>query len=492
MTPGPDQLLRVGVGLGFKRARLQYVYSILRGKDLETGEFDAERRDRQFETLKLAQIRTLNLQYWHDFFKAINQAGYRGGRLITSENNLLYTYTLYLLGRTEYGLEEHALRHLIARWFFMSSLTGRYTGSPESAMEFDLANLREVRSAEEFAQVLGRICDAALPSDFWSVSLPNELATSAPRSPSLFAYYASLVLLDARVLFSKQRVVDLLDPSVHSPRSAVERHHLFPKNHLRSLGITAIRDTNQIANYALVEWGDNAAIADKNPSEYWLSLKEHVSSNELGRMCYWHALPDGWENMGYSDFLVSRRELMAKVIADAYAGLSRPSAEEASELRTLPLAQLIGSGESISVEFKSTLRTNLHTHQPDPRIEFSCLRTIAGFMNSRGGTLVIGVADDGTSIGMEEDGFPSEDKMALHLVNLIRERIGPTYMMYLHPRFDDYQNSRVLVLECTPAKVPVFLRDGQVERFFVRTGPSTTELTASQTQQFIKQRFGNG
>ena len=63
IEPGPDQLLRVGVGLGFKRARLQYVYSLLRGKDLETEKFSDERRKEQFEVLQKAQERVLNLQY---------------------------------------------------------------------------------------------------------------------------------------------------------------------------------------------------------------------------------------------------------------------------------------------------------------------------------------------------------------------------------------------------------------------------------------------
>ncbi len=489
IQPSPDQLLRVSVGLGFKRARLQYVYSILRGKDLETGEFDTSRRDRQFEVLRGAQTRALNLQHWHDFFKAITEAGYRGGRLISSENNLLYTYTLYLIGRTEYRVDEHTLRHVIARWFFMASLTGRYTGSPESAMEFDLANLREVRTAADFVRVLGRTCDASLPSDFWSVTLPNELATSAPRSPSLFAYYASLALLDAQVLCSKQRVVDLLDPSVHSPRAAVERHHLFPKNYLRTLGVTATRDTNQIANYALVEWGDNADISDKKPTHYWPTLRERIASGALLQMCYWHALPDGWEDMEYSVFLSRRRELIAKVIADAYTRLSQGAQDDRADLAQLPLAQLVAAGESLSVEFKSTLRTNLHTRQADPRMELTCLRTIAGFLNSRGGTLIIGVADDGSPVGIEEDGFPNEDRMALHLVSLLKERIGPTHVMYVHPRFDDYQESRVLVVQCDAARNPAFVRDGQVERFFVRTGPSTTELSASQTQQYLRERF---
>ncbi|WP_419653069.1 hypothetical protein [Thiolapillus sp.] len=172
--PDPDQLLRVSVGLGFKRARLNYVYSILRGKDLETGMFSTERRDAQFEVLKQAQARALNLQHWQDFLKVILAAGYRSGKLISSQNNLLFAYILYLMGRTEYGVEEYRLRRLIARWFFMSAITGRYTGSPESQMEFDLARFRGLEGTDQFAAVLTEICDSTLTSDFWNISLPTE------------------------------------------------------------------------------------------------------------------------------------------------------------------------------------------------------------------------------------------------------------------------------------------------------------------------------
>jgi uncharacterized protein with ParB-like and HNH nuclease domain len=142
IKPGPDQLLRVGVGLGFKRARLQYVYSLLRGKDLETEKFSDERRIEQFGVLQNAQERVLNLQYWHDFMQCIRQAGFRGEKMISSQNNMLMSYILYLMGRTEFQVDEFRLRGITARWFFMSSLTGRFTGSPESAMEFDLARFR--------------------------------------------------------------------------------------------------------------------------------------------------------------------------------------------------------------------------------------------------------------------------------------------------------------------------------------------------------------
>jgi len=117
------------------------------------------------------------------------------------------------------------------------------------------------------------------------------------------------------------------------------------------------------------------------------------------------------------------------------------------------------------------------------------LRTIAGFLNTKGGTLVVGVADDGSPVGIEVDQFPNEDKMSLHLVNLVKDRMGPLFMTFLHPRFEDYDGKRVFVVECSAGKSPVYVKDGKVERFYVRTGPSTTELTASQIQAFIKQRF---
>ncbi len=69
-------------------------------------------------------------------------------------------------------------------------------------------------------------------------------------------------------LFSDQKILMMLDPSVHANRPAVERHHVFPKAYLETIGITDTRDTNQIANYALLEWGDNADISDSAPVEY--------------------------------------------------------------------------------------------------------------------------------------------------------------------------------------------------------------------------------
>jgi len=488
IEPGPAQLLRVSVGLAFKRARLQYVYSILRGKDLETEQFSDERRIEQFESLKDAQSRVLNIQYWHDFLNCIRLAGFRSGKMISSQNNLLFSYILYLIGRTEIGVDEFTLRKTIAQWFFMSAVTGRYTGSPESALESDLARLRDVDTPEMFISRLQSICDISLTNDFWDVTLPNDLATSSPRSPSLFAYYAALVLLDAPALFSSTRVGDLLDPAIHAARSTVEQHHLYPKAHLATLNITDTREINQIANYAYVEWGDNNKIADRGPADYLPQLKIRFTRPELANMYHYHALPENWEQLDYHTFLEQRRELMAQIIREGYQRLVVGN-ELKPEAEAFDLSLTIDYGESESVEFKATLRTNLHTGAADTRMEMAVLKTLAGFLNTSGGTLVIGVLDDGTPLGLGADGFPSEDKMSLHLVNIVKARISPQALTAMHMHFEDYDGERVMVVRCQRSPVAVFVKDGEHERFYVRTGPSTTELKASQTQDYIKQRF---
>lgn len=320
--PDPDHLLRVDVGVAFRRARLEHVYSLLRGKDLVTGESNPEKRAHQFSKLRDAQARVLNLTYWADFLNVVRSAGYRNAKHISSVNALVFTYQLYLLGRTEYDVEGFKLKNAIARWLYMALLTGRYTTSPESRMEQDLAALRDMTSAEQFLAHLASIEKAVLTDDYWSTTLPLDLATSAGRSPGLFAFYAAQALLDARALFSSMRVVDLLDPPAQGQKKSLERHHLFPKQYLKKLGIESVRDINQIANYTLVEWDDNLAISDESPAQYWPKYAKRFDADTLANMMRWHALPQDWWTLSYDEFLQARRPLMADVIRQGYVKLA--------------------------------------------------------------------------------------------------------------------------------------------------------------------------
>ena len=291
--PEPDKLLRVPVALGFRRARLEHVYALLRGKDLETKVFSEERRAQQFRVLEEAQHYALDLTHWHEYLNVVREAGFLRKDLISSQYVLLYTYALYLIGHRDFRVEPHRLRRLMARWLFMASLTGRYTDSPESSMDRDLADLRRVSSPEEFVQHFDKAIEAEFTEDFWTTTLPNWLQTSSVRSPAFFSYVSALVLLDARAFYSFQRVKDLLDPELRGKKSSLDRHHLFPRAYLTAQKVTDRREVNQIANLALIEWRDNEVIGARPPHQYIDELRGRMKEGQDQEMRFWHARTGG-------------------------------------------------------------------------------------------------------------------------------------------------------------------------------------------------------
>ncbi|MCJ2137419.1 DUF262 domain-containing protein [Methylobacterium sp. J-026] len=489
IKPSPDQLLRVTVGLSLKRARLENVYSALRGRDAKTGLHDPERREAQFASMQVGQKAALNLANWHHFLDSLRLAGYRSEKMISSGNTIIFSYSLYLIGLRDYEIDRTSMRQAISEFFFMAALTGRYTNSPETRFESDLSLIRDLPGGAAYLARLRELCVTTLTGDYWTITLPSQLATSASRSPSLFAYQAALIKLDANALFSPLKISSLVDPAVKGTKASLEQHHLFPRGYLEQLGIDDLKQINQIANFAAVEWPANIKIGKKAPSEYVPMLDHVLSAAERDRLYNWHALPHLWWELPYQEFLVQRRIRMADVIRQAWQMLTVGSPPTTS---TVPLAivDLIAGGETGAVEFKSTFRMNLHTGQVDDKIQVAALKTIAGFLNAKGGTLLIGVADDGEVLGLDADGFQNEDKYGLHLVNLVKDRIGEVFLPYVHPHFQDEGAGRVLAIRCEKGPKAAFLKDGNLQRFFVRGGNATTELSGSSITDYVKQRFG--
>lgn len=488
IKPAPDQMLRATVGLALKRARLENVYAALRGRDPVSGLDDAGKRDAQFALMKEAQSAVLNTANWHHFLSALTLAGYRGQKMISSAQTIIYTYVLYMIGIRDYAVDRATMRQAVAEFFAMASMTGRYTNSPETKVEADLAQLRDLPDGSAYVARLRTLCDTVLTNDYWEITLPSQLATSASISPTLFAYQAALVKLDAPVLFSPMNIASMLDPATKGSKAALEQHHLFPRGYLEDQGVSDFKIINQIANFAAVEWPANIKIGKQPPASYVPALDAGISGPERDRAYRLHALPPIWWEMDYQTFLLERRLRMAKVVREAWSVLRGDKPLTALALPSV--AELIAEGENGAVEFKSTLRTNLHTGQADEKMQLSVLKTIAGFLNNRGGTLLIGVSDDGTPVGVAADNFPNEDKMGLHLVNLIRDRIGDIFLPYVHPHFEEQDGTRVLAIRCETGPKPAFVKDGQVQRFFVRGGNATAELSGGSVTDYVKQRFG--
>lgn len=321
VAPSADQLLRVAVLVGFERGRLQSALALLRGGSVDGDALlGEEARDAQLDTLSAAITTTLDLTSWHEYLKTLMAAGFRRSNEISSANNVVLVYALYLIGR-RYGLSHSDLRTPIARYFFMSALTGRYTGSFETQITQDVQTFTQATDGAGYLARLHEAIDTTLTSDFWEIRLPQLLATSAAFGPGLFAYAAALCLLNARVPpfvardgAGRQKaglyIRDLFDPVLVPKKAPVDRHHLFPRKYLERIGIVGTRNYNQIANFSYVEWPENIAISDKAPSDYWPLYERQFSAEDR----FHHALPDGWAAMSYGDFLVARRKRLAEVI----------------------------------------------------------------------------------------------------------------------------------------------------------------------------------
>jgi len=321
IKPDPDDMLRVLVGLTFHRAKMKDVYSIIRGRDMETGEFSEDLRTQQFDKLKLNLPTILDNTNWQSFLKILIGGGYKDEELISSKSAVLYSYILYLIGKQNFNTQNHELQRIIGRWFVMSSLTGRYSSSPETAFEKDLNRIKEF-SPDGFISGLEKIIGENLTNDFWDITLVGQMETSSARSPEANAFYAALNKLGSPVLFSRKLVGDLYDPSLKIKKKRLEKHHIFPRNYLISkYGFDKNKDKakiNQIANLTFFEFEDNIEISDNKPSEYFAMVQKRFGESEIKEMLAQHAIPENFYQLEYDDFLQERRRLMTGIIKKAF------------------------------------------------------------------------------------------------------------------------------------------------------------------------------
>lgn len=494
-APAPDQMLRVAVGLGLKRGVLQKAYQVLRGRDPVEKKVKEELRDARFTDLKQAQAKVLNLADWHEYINCIKAAGFRSKSMLTSANNFLYGYMIYLIGKHEFGVERKALRNVISRWFFMSALTGRYTGSPETVLEADLRRFQQAeQSPEAFVRQLDTLISNQLTDDYWRVTLPEQLDSSSGYSPYLFGYHAALNLLGATALFSSLRISDLLDPAVSGTKSPIERHHLFPKGYLRSIGFNGTSRLNQIANYAFLEWADNISISDSAPSDYFPNLFEGLTDQEKSNASYWHALPDQWHSMEYLEFIAKRRKLIAEVIRDGFKVLTGDVVPDKNAKTEPSVAELLADMETLRIEFKSTARVPLSSDVPEKVINESAIKTIAAFMNSEGGTLGIGISDNGDVLGIQPDlDYKKQDLDGYQnwLSTLFMNAVGKAVVAKgVKIRFETVEDRVVCLVDVNKSSSPVYANTIKgKETFYIRVGNTTRILTGADLVKYTKEHF---
>jgi CheY-like chemotaxis protein len=182
--------------------------------------------------------------------------------------------------------------------------------------------------------------------------------------------------------------------------------------------------------------------------------------------------------------VLEERKKLEKQIHNLNSSKTIPKSE-------MEIEKLIALGETNEIEFKSTLRKNLYTNKNEARIENQCLKTVVGFLNSKGGNLLVGIDDDGKPLGMHADGFKNNDKLLLHWFNLLKETIGADLIEYIESEILSYKGEELLFIRCKPAAKPVFFSRESEEYFYVRVGNSTQSLKPSEMLAYVDNHYGS-
>lgn len=323
--PNYTDMIRVAGLVGFARGQASAIVSELSGLDPETRKNDPERIPGAYDKLKAALLRMVKKQDYDNFLMTIQSAGFITSSMANSKNALNFAYALFLRLRRDPNVSDGECKAIVRRWFVMSMLTGRHSGSFESTWEADIRRIDQMGARA----YLERIEAENLSDAFWIERLPNVLDTRSVNSPAFKTFLAAQVKLGSRGFLSRHITVESM------LRESGDIHHVVPKDYLRKNGYPDPSDYNQVANFAITETQINIKISNKPPREYLsmvdaqtggglLQLGEITDPGELARNLEENALPADLADVdasNYPEFLEHRRVLMAQMMRRYYEAL---------------------------------------------------------------------------------------------------------------------------------------------------------------------------
>ena len=321
--PDYSDVLRVAFTKEFERGKMADLVSLLSGRNFETRSFEQTIMDESFQKLSSAVLDFVNETHFKDFLMTIKSSGFISKDLINSQNTLNFAYILYLKLR-EKNINRDEIKRIVSRWFVMSLLTGRYSGSPESKFDFDIKQVSKM-GAEDFLQ---SIQDAELSDAYWNVGLVQALDKSTINSPFLNLFFAAQVKANDQGFLS----TDITVGNMIMHRGDI--HHLFPREYLKAKGLER-GDYNQIANFVYAQQEINIKIGKKAPKEYMSEVYKQteggkakyggiVDKQVLAQNLKQNCIPEMFTDLevgDYENFLKERRKLMAAKIKEFYYSL---------------------------------------------------------------------------------------------------------------------------------------------------------------------------
>lgn len=323
-VPNYTDVLRVSFTHKFKRGKIADLVSLLSGRDFETRDNLESIAEESFQLLRQGVEAFVNETNFKRYIMIVKSTGIVHASLVRSQNVLNFGYILYLTLKDQ-KMDAALIEKLVRKWIVLSMLTGRYSSSPETVIDYDIKRFTEQDPVEFIKNIeAGELSDA-----FWNYTLVTRLDTSVASSPYFLVFLMAQVKRGARGFLSEQITIQ----SLIEQRGDI--HHIFPKKFLQKNGVNNRKDYNQIANYVYIQSEINIRISDTAPCKYMEKMLGQVageglayggimSEEDLKKNLAENCVPEEFVKMDiwdYAVFLEKRRTLMAQYIRDYYKSL---------------------------------------------------------------------------------------------------------------------------------------------------------------------------
>lgn len=366
--------------------------------------------------------------------------------------------------------------------FIYSALAwSRYSSQVDQRLEYDVSTVYRENNPWD------KLIDALIDQRGRIEVSPNDLEGRTGGHP---LYYLTFILaksLGAIDWFNGLPLTSNLKGAYY-----VHSHHIFPSallykhdydinNHLHR------KIVNEIANRAFLTADSNIPLGDSRPEEYLPRIEEEYPGALVKQFV--PMVPELWKLERFPEFLEARRGLIATKYNEHLKSLVRKPVKVVDK----PILEIIELGESSSLEFKSTLQWDMVNEQKNANLRKSVLKTIVAFLNSDGGTLIIGVEDDKTVCGIEKDLIllqDSPDKFLNLISDLLLHSIGPEFAAFIKPTLHDIGGKLVCQINVDKAITPSFLTFNGVKEFYIRVATTSRALDPEETVDYIHNNWG--
>lgn len=356
----------------------------------------------------------------------------------------------------------------LLRWLYLAGARGHYSGSSESFLDADINAMRRGEGTEGLLTLLlrqvGRFEFSAA-----------DLAGRGYRSPLLAIVFLALRARGAKDFATLGRLALTERGTSRYP----DARFIFYKALLQSQSNPRPRaEIVELSNLLLL---NNSKRGTSDPAKLLQEVLDKQGPAALTAHCI-PVDPELWKVENYVKFLEHRRAALAETLNTFINGPTTAT-------NTADIPAMLTAGESETVEFKEKV---LHITEPGKSRPHTLVRELAAFANTRGGTVLIGVRDDGSVVGIKAEldaTSKGKDGYQQSLYNRIKEDIGGAAASAAQMHFQPHGDAELCLVRVPPSPVPVYLKHDGQQLFFVRIGNQCIALDAKQAHDYCATRW---